>query len=47
MNHTKKLPTKPFFLRFLVKQELKDVTGGGPLHTLKYPSDDDENANDK
>lgn len=46
MNRTKKqLPeraTKPFFTRFLEQQSLKDVNGGGPLHTLKYPSDSDE-----
>lgn len=43
----KQLPKKPFFVRFLEKQGLQDVSGGGPLHTLKYPSDNDESANDK
>jgi len=43
MNRKKKeLPSKPFFTRFLEKQEVQDVTGGGPQHTLKYPSDGDE-----
>ena len=47
MNRTKKQfpesATKPFFTRFLEKQLLKDVDGGGPpAHTLKYPSDSDE-----
>jgi hypothetical protein len=42
MNRKKKdLPSKPFFTRFLEKQELQDVAGGGQ-HTLKYPSDGDE-----
>ena len=46
MNRTKKqIPesaNKPFFTRFLEQQKLKDVNGGGPLHTLKFPSDSDE-----
>lgn len=34
---------KPFFVRFLEGQEIARVQGGGPpLHTLKYPSDNDE-----
>ena len=40
----KELPSKPFFTRFLEKQELHDVTGGRPAQTLKYPSDNDETA---
>jgi hypothetical protein len=39
---TKELPSKPFFTRFLEKQELQDVTGGKPEQTMKYPSDSDE-----
>jgi hypothetical protein len=43
MNRTKKpLPTRPFFARFLVKQALENATGGGTIHTDKFPSDDDE-----
>ena len=44
----KQLPTKPFFIRFLEKQALQNVTGGGdvPKHTLKFPSDNDETATD-
>jgi hypothetical protein len=45
MNRTKKpLPTRPFFARFLEKQAMENVTGGGdgPFVTLKYPSDGDE-----
>jgi hypothetical protein len=55
MNRTKKqLPTRPFFARFLEKQELENAAGAGPVttdkfpsdsdedHTLKFPSDDDE-----
>jgi len=47
MNRTsKKLPTKPFFARFLEQQQLQAVTGGTPVPvpqaTLKYPSDNDE-----
>lgn len=34
---------KPFFVRFLEKQELEQAQGARPpFHTLKYPSDDDE-----
>ena len=33
------LPKKPFFTRYLEKQELDNVTGA---RTLKYPSDGDE-----
>ena len=37
---------KPFFARFLEKQDLEMVNGAGkggpPRVTLKYPSDDDE-----
>jgi hypothetical protein len=32
----------PFFARYLVKQQLKGVAGSEPVHTMKYPSDDDE-----
>ncbi|MBI4508249.1 MAG: microviridin/marinostatin family tricyclic proteinase inhibitor [Deltaproteobacteria bacterium] len=32
----------PFFARFLVTQELRDVSGGARYITLKYPSDRDE-----
>ena len=44
---------KPYFARFLEKQDLVDVTAGATLKypsdidedvTLKYPSDDDEDA---
>lgn len=42
MNKKKPLPTKPFFTRFLEQQQLKEVTGGKPAQTLKYPSDSDE-----
>jgi len=44
MNRNKKqeVPTKPFFARFLEKQELRGVAGGQPDHTLKWPSDGDE-----
>jgi hypothetical protein len=45
MNHTKKqLPTRPFFARFLEKQALENATGGGPVMTDKYPSDNDEDV---
>jgi hypothetical protein len=46
MNRTKKLPTKPFFTRFLEQQALKEVTGGAdvPKQTLKFPSDNDEDG---
>ena len=49
MNRDKKqqAPIKPFFARFLEKQELRRVAGCGPDHTLKFPSDNDENADDK
>lgn len=41
----KPLPTKPFFARFLEKQAMENVTGGGgPYVTLKYPSDNDEDV---
>jgi hypothetical protein len=33
---------KPFFVRFLEKQELEQAQGAKPYVTLKYPSDDDE-----
>jgi hypothetical protein len=36
---------KPFFARFLEKQELERVQGGRPpFHTLKYPSDEEEDG---
>jgi hypothetical protein len=38
----KELPSKPFFTRFLEKQELQDAAGGRPETTMKYPSDGDE-----
>lgn len=37
----KNSPNKPYFVRFLEKQELSDVHGGVDT-TLKYPSDVDE-----
>lgn len=42
----KKLPTRPFFTRFLEQQALKEVAGGldVPKHTLKFPSDSDEDG---
>lgn len=41
----KSTPNKPFFARFLEKQELSRARGGRPpFHTLKYPSDDDEDV---
>lgn len=41
----KQLPTRPFFARFLEKQALQSVAGGGgPIVTLKYPSDNDEDV---
>jgi hypothetical protein len=45
---TKKLPTRPFFARFLDQQKLEEVIGGAdvPKHTLKFPSDDDEASSD-
>ena len=41
---TKQLPRKPFFTRFLEKQALTQVAGGGdpPMVTHKFPSDSDE-----
>jgi hypothetical protein len=39
----KQLPTRPFFARFLEKQQLKDAAGGGVV-TLKFPSDNDEDV---
>jgi hypothetical protein len=48
MNRKKKeLPNKPFFARFLEQQKLEDVAGGGPLHTMKFPSDSDEDGADR
>lgn len=49
MNRNKKqqAPTTPFFTRFLEKQELHGVGGGRPNQTLKFPSDNDETADDK
>ena len=45
MNRAKKsLPTRPFFARFLEKQVLENVAGGGPVMTDKYPSDSDEDV---
>ena len=38
----KQTPSKPFFERFLEKQELSEVKAGRGYVTLKYPSDDDE-----
>lgn len=38
----KKNAKKPYFARFLEKQELAEVQGGGIFVTLKYPSDADE-----
>lgn len=36
---------KPFFVRFLEAQELDSVQGARPpLHTLKYPSDEEEDG---
>lgn len=41
-NH-KQAPTRPFFTRFLEKQELRGVAGGDSVNlTLKFPSDLDE-----
>lgn len=44
MNRKPKLPTRPFFARFLEKQALETITGGGdpPMVTHKFPSDSDE-----
>ena len=49
MNRNKKQqsPNKPFFARFLDKQDLQAVGGGMPNQTLKFPSDSDETADDK
>jgi hypothetical protein len=48
MNHTKKkLPTQPFFTRFLDRQDLKQIGGAvahAPDSTDKFPSDNDEHA---
>jgi hypothetical protein len=48
MNHTKKkLPPRPFFTRFLDRQDLKQVGGGSAGlsdSTDKYPSDTDEHT---
>jgi hypothetical protein len=48
MNRTQKLPIRPFFTRFLDKQALENVNGGGevPKVTLKFPSDSDETGTD-
>lgn len=42
------LPNKPFFTRFLEKQALEQVAGGGdpPMVTHKFPSDSDESGGD-
>jgi hypothetical protein len=32
----------PFFARYLVEQELGQVSGGGPDRTTKFPSDGDD-----
>lgn len=38
-----KTQNKPFFARFLEAGDLEQANGGKPpLHTLKWPSDDDE-----
>lgn len=37
-----KKTAKPYFTRFLEKQELEQVQGGIVFVTLKYPSDNDE-----
>lgn len=42
MNKKQQAPTKPFFTRFLEKQQLRDVAAGMPKVTLKWPSDNDE-----
>lgn len=47
MQHTKKVPARPFFARFLDRQDLKKIDGGnsaGSDATDKYPSDKDEHA---
>ena len=38
----KQQPQKPFFVRFLEKQQLEDISVSGGAVTLKYPSDRDE-----
>ena len=47
MNQTnkKKLPPRPFFTRFLDRQDLKNVSSGSLDSTDKYPSDNDEHVN--
>jgi hypothetical protein len=45
----KQLATRPFFVRFLEKQALENVTGGDGAtvnRTLKFPSDNDERGDD-
>lgn len=48
MNPVKhKLPTRPFFARFLDRQDLKKIDGGtsrGGDSTDKFPSDNDEHT---
>jgi hypothetical protein len=47
MQNTKKLPARPFFARFLDRQDLKKIDGGtsaGSDSTDKFPSDNDEHA---
>lgn len=50
MNRNKKnkmSPTKPFFARFLERQDLEKVEGGGNEDiavTLKYPSDSEDSG---
>ena len=48
MNHVKqKLPPRPFFARFLERQDLKQVAGSveaDPGNTDKYPSDKEDHA---
>lgn len=39
---TDKLERKPFFVRFLEKQELERAQGAKPDQTMKAPSDNDE-----
>jgi len=45
MNEQVQEQPKPFFVRFLEQQLVvkTDVKAGSPNHTLKYPSDGDEN----
>jgi hypothetical protein len=52
MSEPKKPALKPFFTRFLDQQDLRKVSGGGVVvppieHTMKYPSDGDEELDDK